>query len=327
MCLNPRKIKNKRYVPTKKNEFNPPPAPTEEVRYVEVGCGICSDCRRKRQNEWMTRLNEEYDNGRILYCTFTLNEKYYHQLRIEVGNNSTENRENAIMTRAVRLYLELWRKRHKQALKHWFITELGGETGRIHIHGMVFGNYNIDDVKNAWIYGLSQVEILKSKRGLNYVLKYVTKKSIFDRNFIGKIMCSPGIGRGYEEKYDAKRNKFNAAGATDCTYRLVSGKRVMLPAYYKRKIYSDEEREQLYIQNLEKNVAYVGGEEIPGRADVERIREYYRRRECIEGLEAETRSHKRNKLKQRTAAHRAAAASAAAKRLRANSIESGKPEN
>ena len=64
MCLYPKLIKNPKYRPNKKNNYNPPICEDERVLYVPVGCGNCIECRNQKKREWQTRMNEEikHDN-------------------------------------------------------------------------------------------------------------------------------------------------------------------------------------------------------------------------------------------------------------------------
>ena len=41
---------------------------------------------------------------------------------------------------------------------------------------------------------------------------------------------------------------------------LRSGRKINLPDYYKRKIYTEEEREKLWIEKQEKGYRYIMGE-------------------------------------------------------------------
>ena len=52
-----------------------------------------------------------------------------------------------------------------------------------------------------------------------------------------------------------------------------------MPTYWRNKIYSEEEREELWIEKLNKEIRYVGGEEVSvkdGEEKYEELREYYR---------------------------------------------------
>ena len=62
-------------------------------------------------------------------------------------------------------------------------------------------------------------------------------------------MTSAGIGKGYIKRFDAEQNKY-VKGKTKEYYKTKQGIKLGLPIYYKNKIYSEEEREKLWIKNL-----------------------------------------------------------------------------
>ena len=45
MCYFAKKVLNKRFLPNRKNRWNPPVCTDERFRYVEVECGHCFECR------------------------------------------------------------------------------------------------------------------------------------------------------------------------------------------------------------------------------------------------------------------------------------------
>ena len=49
MCYFTKKVLNKRFLPNRKNGWNPPICTDERFRYVEVECGHCFECRKKRE--------------------------------------------------------------------------------------------------------------------------------------------------------------------------------------------------------------------------------------------------------------------------------------
>ena len=49
MCYFTKKVLNKRFLPNRKNGWNPPVCTEERFRYVEVECGHCFECRKKRE--------------------------------------------------------------------------------------------------------------------------------------------------------------------------------------------------------------------------------------------------------------------------------------
>ena len=88
------------------------------------------------------------------------------------------------------------------------------------------------------------------------------KQNEHDRNFIGKVLCSKGIGCGYFRRRDAKNNAFNPNGKTSEVYRLRNGAKIALPEYFRRKLYSDDERDKLWIEKQEKGFRYIMGEKV-----------------------------------------------------------------
>ena len=98
MCLYPRLIKNKKYLPNEKNGGNVPIAKDERVLYVPVGCGRCFECRRQKRREWQVRLTEEIKhNNTGLFVTLSFSEEALDdiELAIDTRNYLTDNRKYA----------------------------------------------------------------------------------------------------------------------------------------------------------------------------------------------------------------------------------------
>ena len=64
--------------------------------------------------------------------------------------------------------------------------------------------------------------------------KYMTKADIDHPNFVGRVLCSKGIGAGYTKREDANNHKYTK-GKTNETYRLRNGAKINLPIYYRSK--------------------------------------------------------------------------------------------
>ena len=77
------------------------------------------------------------------------------------------------------------------------------------------------------------------------------KDDLNNREFTGKVLTSAGMGRKYFERGDWKFNKYNGKNTREY-YVFKNGVRAMMPRYYKDKIYSDEEKELLWLQKLDK---------------------------------------------------------------------------
>ena len=125
MCLYPKLIPNKRYLPTKKNGGVPPVCPDERLRYVTAACGDRSIVTGKqKQRQWVVRMSEENrQTPNAYFLTLTIEDKSYKKLK----QKDKLKDDNDIATKAIRLCLERVRKLTGKSVKHWFITELGND--------------------------------------------------------------------------------------------------------------------------------------------------------------------------------------------------------
>ena len=269
MCLYPRIIKNPKYKENQKNRGVVPPVLDKRTLYVPIGCGNCMECRKQKARAWQVRLLEdlkEHKNGKFITLTFS-NESI-KELAEELDGRKGYELDNAIARLAVRRFTERWRKKHKKAVRHWLITELGHTgTKNVHVHGIIWTNETIDEIRKQWKYGYiwPRPETTKknyvSEATVNYIIKYVTKIDIEHKHYKAKILTSKGIGKNYVTRHDARKNKYNGE-ETNETYRTSTGHKISMPTYWRNKIYTDEEREQLWIQKLNKEERWVCGEKI-----------------------------------------------------------------
>ncbi|AXH76380.1 MAG: replication initiator protein [Microviridae sp.] len=273
MCLYPRLIFNPKYKRNKKNGGIIPPVLDKRVQYVPIGCQTCIECRKQKAREWQLRLAEdikEFKNGKFITLTFStesLRKLYdsYEELRSKKGYDL----DNAIVTKATRLFLERWRKEKGKSVRHWLVSELGdGTTEHVHLHGIIWTD-DVNDIEKHWQYGnvwkgyevKGKFENYVNGRTVNYITKYVHKVDELHLNYKPVILCSPGIGRYYEKSGVIKENKYKGE-KTNEAYRSSTGHRIGMPIYWRNKIYSEKERELLWLMKLDKNERFVCGERI-----------------------------------------------------------------
>lgn len=117
-----------------------------------------------------------------------------------------------------------------------------------------------------------------NEKTVAYTVKYVSKKDIKHKHYKSLILTSNGIGHNYTKTHDSKKNKFNEEDTKD-TYRTTTGHKISLPIYWRNKIYTEDEREKLWIHKLNKNERWVGGEKIKADDTVsyESLVTHYRR--------------------------------------------------
>lgn len=293
MCLYPRLIKNRKYIPNKKNGGKIPPLPKtmingvlqedKRVLVVAVGCQKCIECMKKKTREWQVRLAEEVKYRKnAIFVTLTFSNESIKEL-IKDCKSEGYDRDNEIASIAVRRFLERWRKKHKKSVRHWLVTELGQKgTENIHLHGIIWTEKGGEEINNIWKYGFTWCSDQKggwvNEQTVNYIVKYINKVDIKHKYYKPKIYASKGIGKDYVKSSEARRNQYNNE-KTEANYKTKKGHKTALPIYYRNKIYTDEEREMLWLQLLDKNERWVCGVKIDvskGNENYLKTLKYYR---------------------------------------------------
>lgn len=258
MCLYPKFIINRKYVPNKKNKYNPPQIKDERTKYVPVGCGNCMECKKQKSRGWQVRLHEEirYDN-KCIFVTLSFSDEQLTKLDNEIPQNyKAYYRDNKIATLAVRRFLELWRFKYGKSIKHWLVTELGqNKTERLHIHGILWTT-NKTQLNDTWKYGNIWTGTYVNEKTINYIVKYINKIDQKHLYYNSIILSSKGIGKNYISRLDSKNNKFKGSN-TDQLYTTRTGIKLNLPIYYRNLLYNDDQREELWLHLLNTNTRYV----------------------------------------------------------------------
>ncbi len=273
MCLYPKLIKNRRYVANKKNRGVIPPLPIgidgkpdERVMMVPVGCQKCMECRKKKRREWQVRLTEEVKHNKNgIFVTLTFSDESIKELGEGIKLDGY-NRDNEIAKIGVRRFLERWRKKYKKSVRHWLVTELGHNgTENVHLHGIIWTDKDPKEIDRIWKYGYTWLSTENkgyvNYKTINYIVKYISKTDIKHKEYKPKILTSSGIGKGYVKSWNFKQNKFKK-DKTNEVYINEQGYKFALPIYYRNKLYEDEEREQLWLEKLNKQIRFVDGMEI-----------------------------------------------------------------
>lgn len=238
---------------------------------IQVPCGKCCECKKKYQNDWMLRINEEIKSCgyKAVFVTFTYNNE--HVPRVwdkETGccylSVCKRHPQNAIK----RFRTAYKRKFGKDAPLRYFLTsEYGPRTCRPHYHAIFFGLTKEDllPLLTDWSerYGYVKADNVTGKP--QAVAKYVSKycsKGVFECPYIKQGFVAPtfhlmskGIGRNFVEVDAVRRyyiwppeRKFKDGDRLHYTdeyldfigFRLrmsLDGFDYAFPRYYKTKLY------------------------------------------------------------------------------------------
>jgi hypothetical protein len=263
-------ITNRKYTNNKKNDLkygkgNVPIAKDKRTLLVPVGCGKCMECRKQKANQWKVRMMEDIRvNKNAKFITLTFSEHELGKIDREIKGLSGYERDNEITRIAVRRFTERWRKKYKKTIRHWLVTELGHNgTERIHMHGLVWTDEKIKEIRKIWKYGrvvegdgkgVSYV----NEKSIGYIVKYISKADEKHKEYKSKVYASKGLGKGYIKRRNAELNVYKSKD-TDTTYRTRTGHKIGLPVYYRNKLYNEEQREALWLEMLDKEERWVDG--------------------------------------------------------------------
>lgn len=161
--------------------------------------------------------------------------------------------------------MERLRKKYKIGVRHWMITELGKKNSeRIHLHGIMWRPDNINkeefkkDIEAKWLYGNVYIGEYVSEKTINYIIKYITKVDDRHKGYKQRIITSKGIGKEYVYSRGKILNSFEGE-KTNTKYKTQSGINIELPRYYKDKLYTEEQRQELYKNSIERGEIYIKG--------------------------------------------------------------------
>jgi hypothetical protein len=278
MCLYPTFVRNPKYKPNKKNKGKPPICWDRRLYYIPTKCGCCIECRKEKQREWRVRLEEELRTNFGYFVTLTISPEGIKELEKLTGLIWDLN-PNEIATKGLRLFLERCRKDTSKSIKHWCVTELGEKKDRIHLHGIFFDQRSAELIKKHWKYGFSFIGQYCNSRSVNYMTKYMLKVDIKHPNFKQIVLASPGIGAGYMDRLDYLWQKQNYRKINVATYTFRNGTKMAMPKYYKNKIFTDEERETMWINNLNRGELWIYGEKVKANdwKTIDNLRKYWQK--------------------------------------------------
>ena len=250
-CIIPQRIINRHYVKIA-NELHEDVMTYQDRDdfYVDVPCGRCINCLSSYLTKWRTRLYHEFEymsldqrlNSYFITLTF----------RDDVLNNKKFFNDVGVFDPYICKYrfIDRIRKKFGCTPRYFFITEFGEEKLRLHLHGLIFDcQFDITELETLWSYGFVDYEQLTDYR-IKYITSYITKYAddvIVDPKYVQRVFCSPGIGKQYTTDRDNVRYHHPAPGELNPILQNSSQFLVAMPRYYRQKIFTDEEREDMKL--------------------------------------------------------------------------------
>lgn len=186
-------------------------------RSIQVPCGKCCECKKRYQNDWSLRMNEELRafGYKATFVTFTYNndsvpkvvDKETGAIYLSVNKKHIQNAIKRFRTNYKREFGE------NAKFTYFLTSEYGPRTLRPHYHAIFFGVHKdflqplLDDWRER--YGFVKVDNVLVDGNQASVVKYVAKycsKGCFENPYVerGFVMptfhlMSKGLGKAYVE--------------------------------------------------------------------------------------------------------------------------------
>lgn len=229
-------------------------------QYISAPCGKCPDCRTRRAQAWIFRLQQEEKIHRSsIFLTLT-----YSDDNLPL---SGPDDHHTLYKPDVQNFLKRLRKNTgTKTIKYYFCGEYGTHTWRPHYHAILF-DATYEQIDKAW--GLGHIHTAPANPDtMAYTTKYMCKTKRVpafegDTRLPEFSLMSKGMGKNYLtpeiiKYYETTQNSF---------LTLPGGFKQPLPRYYRDRIFTEAERETINSKTqsqvytiLEKNMAEAGGE-------------------------------------------------------------------
>jgi len=221
---------------------------------IEVPCGKCAGCLQSRRDDWTNRLMHEMDvssSAHFITLTYADENLKYGETHPTLVKSDLQN------------FLKRLRKRiHPNKIRYYAVGEYGTRTLRPHYHIIMYNlpRDMVEAIQLSWQNGFVQIGTV-NRGSIHYVTKYHVNKNIHPEGSepsFAVMSRKPGIGLNYVHKYQSYHD-----GEIDRCFLLhPGGIKSRLPRYYKDRLYSDAEREQIGQIAREKYSRWSSDEEI-----------------------------------------------------------------
>lgn len=207
---------------------------------IEVPCGKCPACRKRRVSAWSHRLmQEDKVSTSAHFITLT-----YDTTHVPISRNGFMSCKKS----DVQKFMKRLRKADINAtrtIKYYLCSEYGGKTKRPHYHAIIFNCTDVYLIESTWQLGTVHYGQVTGA-SVGYTLKYMDKPKKIpahrndDREPEFGLM-SKGLGLSYINEQSIKWHKQDAINRMYIP--IEDGKKISMCRYYKSKIYEETERQ------------------------------------------------------------------------------------
>lgn len=120
-------------------------------RVQRVPCGKCTNCIKRKVNDYFVRNYYEWIKARARGCTYFITLTYADDIlpRLDDGTPCFDSRHISLFIKRLQKNMEL--KGLRPDFKYFIVAEYGGELGRPHYHGFLHLYDVPNTISNQWI--------------------------------------------------------------------------------------------------------------------------------------------------------------------------------
>jgi len=223
----------------------------QPIYSVNVACGKCQPCIKRRINQWAFRMIQEDKRSTSSYF-ITLTYDTDHVPMTALGNLTLRKKDLQDFFKRLRYYhdkdgtylkeIKKKKKIRRKPIKYYACGEYGGLFGRPHYHAIIYNAFP-DCFSKAWTFG--NIKFREADvPSMFYTVKYIEKKESdqwhYDEEVIPEFsLRSKGLGSNYVTDESLKHHTANL----DNNYVLSENFKIALPRYYNKIFWPDTKDE------------------------------------------------------------------------------------
>lgn len=203
-----------------------------------VPCSSCPDCKKRRVNDWVFRLQKEEERSTTAhFLTLTYKDEFITR---------TPGRDlPTLVKKDLSGYFKRLRNYQESKIKFYACGEYGTAYKRPHYHAIVFNVESIDHYSKAWRRDdkqIGRVDIGTVTGGsIAYVIKYIDKLSKIpefdgDDRVPEYATMSNNLGSNF---LTPKIREHFTSDLTNTHIYKKGGHKISLPRYYRKHLYTD----------------------------------------------------------------------------------------
>lgn len=226
-------------------------------RHLAVPCGKCPDCKSRRINQWVFRLQQEDAISVSSYfVTLTFNTDH-----VPISKNGYMTTKKTIRKKnkkgewktyphkkSISGFIKRLRKHDKNTkIRYYGVSEYGTKNNRPHHHIIIFNIKDVKSIYNSWSFGNIDIGSV-SGASIAYTAKYLDKppkdsipKHARDDRVPEYQVQSRGLGKNYL-KTGKEYHK-----VLDRMYVTQGKNKVALPRYYREKWYDQQQKDKISL--------------------------------------------------------------------------------